>query len=227
VAAALVALGLAGCRQAEEAPAPASPGPRRLPSVADGGGAYVLRYFSPATGELVAVRTAAEVPEAARGQVIVVPEDPALQGPWLFVVDLTAGSAASRPVRVVDRFALERQWAAATRAAADAASGEPGPGARTTSPTGHAPAGEVILFRTAWCGYCAKAAEYLRLRGIAFVERDLERDPGAREQMLALAAAAGVPESRLGGVPILAIRGRIIPGFDRAAIDAALEPVGE
>ncbi|MBM4345676.1 MAG: NrdH-redoxin, partial [Deltaproteobacteria bacterium] len=81
---------------------------------------------------------------------------------------------------------------------------------------------QVIIYRTAWCGYCKKAAEYLRLKGVPFEEKDLERDPGAREDMLARARKAGVPESRLQGVPILSVKGKIINGFDRGAIDRAL-----
>jgi hypothetical protein len=40
--------------------------------------------------------------------------------------------------------------------------------------------------------------------------------------MLARAQKAGFPAQRLQGVPILYVKGRIIPGFDRNAIDQAL-----
>ncbi len=55
-----------------------------------------------------------------------------------------------------------------------------------------------------------------------FVEKDIEKDPNARKDMLARAQRAGVPQSSLQGVPILAVRGKIITGFDRNAIDRAL-----
>ncbi len=205
------------------------------PVVADSGGPYVLRYFSAAAGEFVAAKTPAEVPEGARSQVLVAPEDPSLQGPWLFVADLTKKMPDGYEVRVVDRAEIDKQIAAAkpapeappavapdvpaATAAAPAATGQP------AAAPGAAAAGrdnDVIIYRTSWCGYCKKAAAYLTAKGVKFVEKDIEKDPNARKDMLARAQRAGVPQSSLQGVPILAVRGKIITGFDRNAIDRAL-----
>lgn len=198
------------------------------PKVADLAGPYVLRYFSPTSGELKAVRTPAEVPQGARAQVVVSPEDPNLAGTWLYVADLTKKEGDSYAVRSVDRAELELQIAKAhppappvpaakaENVAGRVASGSAAPSAATAGDS------DVVIYRTVWCGYCKKAAEYLRLKGVPFVEKDLERDAGAREDMLARARKAGVPQSKLEGVPILSVRGHIITGFDRAAIDAAL-----
>ena len=60
------------------------------------------------------------------------------------------------------------------------------------------------------------------MKGVPFVEKDLERDPGAREEMLARAQRAGIPASQLQGVPIIAIGNHVITGFSREAIDKAL-----
>ena len=144
-------------------------------------------------------------------QVIVVPDDPTMQGPWLFVADLSQKEETGYPVRVVDRFELEKKVEASRPA--------PKPKIRAAS----AGAGEVILYRTSWCGYCEKAGEYLRLKGVPFVSKDIEREPGARQDMMQRAAKAGVPASQLQGVPILYIKGRILSGFSREAIDAALQ----
>lgn len=189
-----------------------------------------LRYFSPTTGKLVFAAGRADVPEAARRQVIVTPDDPAKRGPWLFVADLSgdadseAGSAW--PVERVNRHELERARAAAEPA--DNAKGAPAEGAvaamgaKAAAAAGAGSDAEVILYKTSWCGYCKKAARYLKAKGVAVIERDLERDAGARADMLARARRAGVPPSRLQGVPILWIRGQILAGFDRGAIDRAL-----
>ncbi len=194
--------------------ASAAPTPPVPPAVGDGPGDFLLRYFTPATGELVAVAARADVPEGARGQVLVAPQDPAKLGPWLYVADLTKKAGNHYEVRVVNRADLERQVAAARPAP------KPEPAAAVAPPV--VADGEVVLYRTSWCGYCKKTAEYLTLKGVPFVEKDLERDPGAREDMLARAAKAGVGQDGLQGVPILAIRGKIIAGFDRNAIDQAL-----
>lgn len=198
--------------------APAAVVPPAPPVVTDAGGDYVLRYFSPTTGNLLVVQKPSEVPEAARGQVLVSSNDPAKQGPWLFVADLTVRAGDGYEVTVVDRFALEQKVQAEApakapsapsfgeAAAAGAANGEP----------------QVVLYKTAWCGYCKKAAEYLTLKKVPFVTKDIERDPGARADMMARASKAGVPASQLGGVPVIWIKGRILSGFSRDAIDAAL-----
>lgn len=212
------------------------------PVVTDAPGPYALRYFSATSGEYVTVQTPADVPEGARGQVLVAPEDPNLQGPWLFVVDLTKKQGAGYDVVVIDRAEIEKQLAAAKPAEA-AAAAEPAAEAATAAPSvAQPPAGmppaaagvaaaparvaaadnDVIIYRTSWCGYCKKAAQYLKMKGVKFVEKDLERDPGAREDMMARARRAGVPASQLQGVPILSVKGHVITGFDRGAIDRAL-----
>jgi glutaredoxin 3 len=44
----------------------------------------------------------------------------------------------------------------------------------------------VTLYTTASCPFSAAAREDLEWRGIEFVEYDVERDPAARERLLAL-----------------------------------------
>lgn len=218
----------AGCKgpavgtEAEQAAPAAIPTPA---PVTEEGGAYTLRYFSAVSGELIAVKKPADVPEAARKQVLVTYDDPALQGPWLYVADLTAKSPDGKGFMVssVERAELESQIAAAQPKPAPALpAAAPGSAAAAAVPTAASADNDVIIYRTSWCGYCKKAAQYLKAKGVAFVEKDLERDPGARQDMLARAQKAGVPSGSLQGVPILAVKGQIISGFDRNAIDRAL-----
>lgn len=221
----------------QAADAPAAPPP--APPLSDGAGPWTLRYFAAASGELQAARTVAEVPEGSRAQVLVTYDDPKLQGPWVYVADVSRKQGDGYAVRAVPRTELEAQRTAAQAAAQPPAATPPSPSSAppsTPSPAAAAAAGtsgaapaaaaaadrDVIIYRTAWCGYCKKAAEYLRLKGVAFVEKDIEADPAARQDMVRRARAAGFPPERLQGVPILAVRGRIIPGFDRGAIDRAL-----
>jgi glutaredoxin len=86
-----------------------------------------------------------------------------------------------------------------------------------------APSGDIIVFGASWCGACRQAEAYFRGRGIPFVERDIERDPGAREDMQQRARAAGI---RATGIPIIDVRGRVMQGFDQAAIERALRETG-
>lgn len=73
----------------------------------------------------------------------------------------------------------------------------------------------VILYSTSWCGYCRKARAFLKQRNVAYVEKDVERDPVAGQE-------ATRKTGGYGGVPVLDIGGTIIHGFDVPAIERAL-----
>ena len=77
----------------------------------------------------------------------------------------------------------------------------------------------VVIYTTTWCGYCKKAKAYLKKKGVDFVEKDVEKDQQAAEELAQKAAAANV---RPQGVPVIDVRGKLILGFDEAAIAAAL-----
>jgi glutaredoxin len=90
--------------------------------------------------------------------------------------------------------------------------------------TGDAPApsgegSDVVIYGASWCGACRSAASFLRSRGIPFIERDVERDPGARDAMLRAARAAGI---RPNGIPVIDFRGRVMAGFDQGALERAI-----
>lgn len=80
-------------------------------------------------------------------------------------------------------------------------------------------AGDVIIYGASWCGACRQTEAFLRERGVAFVERDVEEDPTAAADMRRSAAAAGLHPT---GIPVIDFRGRIILGFDRDALEAAI-----
>ena len=156
-----------------------------------------------------------DVPESARAEVRVdspslAPEDRDPES--VFVADLRApGENGSFTVRRMPRTAFEER----ARAARQPVAGEP-------SAAGAA-SGEIIVFGASWCGACRQAEAYLRQRGVAFVERDIEQDPAARQDMMRRARAAGISAN---GIPIIDIRGRVMQGFDAGAIDRALRETG-
>lgn len=80
-------------------------------------------------------------------------------------------------------------------------------------------AGDVIIYGASWCGACRETEAFLRARGVAFVERDVEEDPTAAADMRRSAAAAGLHPT---GIPVIDFRGRIILGFDRDALEEAI-----
>ena len=75
---------------------------------------------------------------------------------------------------------------------------------------------DVIIYGADWCGACHSAAAYLRQRGVAFVEKNIEQDQAAYAEMQSKARAAGVQAT---GIPVIDFRGHIMTGFDQGEID--------
>lgn len=73
-----------------------------------------------------------------------------------------------------------------------------------------------IIYSTSWCGYCKMAKQYLEGKNISFVEKNIEEDSEAHEELMKKI------NGDFRGVPVIDIHGTIILGFDRPKIDAAL-----
>lgn len=72
----------------------------------------------------------------------------------------------------------------------------------------------VVLYSTAWCGYCAKTRELFAQHGIDYVELDVEKSAEGRRGH---AAVGG------GGVPVVVVNDQtVIRGYRPAAILRAL-----
>jgi len=81
----------------------------------------------------------------------------------------------------------------------------------------------VVIYGAEWCGACHEAARYLRRKGIAYVDKDIEKDPAAAREMQQKLAKSGLSE---GSIPVIDVRGKVMIGFNAAEIDAALgEPL--
>lgn len=74
--------------------------------------------------------------------------------------------------------------------------------------------GKVILYATAWCGYCAKARKLLDDHNIDYYEYDIEKSVEGREQYKALGGR---------GVPVLLIKGQVIKGYSREKMLALIQ----
>ncbi|MDV4152253.1 glutaredoxin family protein [Clostridium sp. AL.422] len=72
----------------------------------------------------------------------------------------------------------------------------------------------VKVYSTNSCPWCVKAKNYLQSVGVAFEELNVQEDMVARDEM--------INKSKQMGVPVLDIDGTVIVGFDKNAIDKAL-----
>jgi glutaredoxin len=78
----------------------------------------------------------------------------------------------------------------------------------------------VVVYKASWCGVCRSAASYLRSRNVPFVEKDVEKEPGASDEMLRKAHAKGLTPR---GVPVIDFRGEIMLGFDQAQLQTLID----
>jgi glutaredoxin 3 len=56
----------------------------------------------------------------------------------------------------------------------------------------------VVIYATGWCGYCERARQVFRRRGIAFDEIDVESGFEARREMLTRSGRRSVPQIFIG-----------------------------
>jgi glutaredoxin len=70
------------------------------------------------------------------------------------------------------------------------------PDARRGAPAPAAP--KLVIFTTASCGYSRKLLHDLDALGVDYENRDVDRDSGARDELVRLTGSAGVPVSVVG-----------------------------
>jgi len=76
-------------------------------------------------------------------------------------------------------------------------------------PTVHA----ITLFTQAACEYSEMVRLHLESRGQRWLERDVDRDPTARQELIDLGA---------NGTPVTVINGEVVIGYDEESIDELL-----
>ena len=73
---------------------------------------------------------------------------------------------------------------------------------------------KVKIYSTTWCHWCKLAREFFRENHMPFEDINVEENEKAAEEM--------VKKSGQTGVPVIDIGGKIIVGFDKAAIKKEL-----
>ncbi len=71
--------------------------------------------------------------------------------------------------------------------------------------------GRIVMYETARCGYCKRAAAHMKKKNIAFVARDIETNPAYRAEYDKLGGK--------GGVPYIVFGDKTLYGFSEGAFD--------
>ena len=74
---------------------------------------------------------------------------------------------------------------------------------------------KVKVYSTPTCPYCTMAKDFLKEKGVEFEDIDVSEDQAAAKEM--------VEKSGQMGVPVIDIDGELIVGFNKPAIEKALE----
>ena len=120
-----------------------------------------------------------------------------------------------------DALALTRREKGDKPTLATAMARDAGVGAGGAAASDNAVAGRpaVIVYGASWCSACHQAMAYFKKKGITFIEKDIEKDSDAANEMNGKLRRAG---QRSGSIPVLDVRGRILVGFDPRAVEEAL-----
>jgi glutaredoxin-like YruB-family protein len=72
----------------------------------------------------------------------------------------------------------------------------------------------ILIYSADWCAFCHAAKNYFDKIGVAYEERNVEKDPKFMQE--------SINKSGQMGIPVIDINGEIIIGFDKPKIDMAL-----
>jgi glutaredoxin len=189
-----------------------------------------------AKGNAQVVSRPADVPAEGREQVRVVvttKEDGTRD--LFYVTNLTVKNPdGSYPVTTTPRAAwdaiIAKRREALLKASEPAASAPDEPGAGPAAPDDPngavkrpASAVTVIVYGAAWCNACHEAVAFLKRRKVPVIEKDIEEDPKAAEELQKKLARAGM---RGGSIPVIDVKGKILVGFEPHALEAAVVGAG-
>lgn len=73
---------------------------------------------------------------------------------------------------------------------------------------------QVTIYSATWCAFCHAAKDYLDKKGVKYTDKDVDSSPAIAQEAMKVSGQTGIP--------VLDINGKIIIGFDRPRIDAAL-----
>lgn len=201
-------LALVTCSTSEAPKTSESPKKPALPKVTDSSNHLLFSWFE--ENEAQTATNIADIPDNVKKEVRVqdLKVPPEKRDPrWLFLVDLTKKNKNGRySVSAVERAKYEMKR-------------HPPIPKIEKGTSDSKTAASVVMYATPYCPHCKTARRWLLEQKIPYKEIDVNKDTAAAAALAQKGQAQGVPTS---GVPMFEINGRLIPGFDPAAIKKAL-----
>jgi glutaredoxin 3 len=79
----------------------------------------------------------------------------------------------------------------------------------------------IVLYSVSWCPHCKEAKEYLTSHNIPFINRDVELDDNAKDEL--------VDKYKSGGVPLIVIGNdeKVMKGFNREKFEKILKDMSK
>ncbi len=177
--------------------------------ITDEADSFLFSYLL-ADGSFATVEKVSDIPVEARGQVLVIDKtlspEKRQSDKILYVANLTSKRAdGTYPYSIVSRFKFERDLLREPSKKPAVLPDE----CKNLAPS---PEDRVILYSASWCSVCKAAAAFMTREGIPFIEKDVEQQPGAQQELTCKAMKTG---TSINGVPVLDVAGKLLVGFDR------------
>jgi glutaredoxin-like YruB-family protein len=77
---------------------------------------------------------------------------------------------------------------------------------------------EVVVYTTAWCGWCRKTLQFLDEKGVSYTNKDIEANDWNRDEL--------IEKTGRTSIPVVEIDGQIIRGFNAARMEQLLARSG-
>lgn len=209
------------CQKTQHEEGPGDPDAASAPAlesfqVRDSDSNLVFQYAVPGASELKVARKVTDIPQASRGNVIVLStafRKGDIPANLVIVANLSKPETdGTYPFRLVSRYDRVRPTGPSAASGGGASVGATGPTASSSADN------KVLLFSTSWCPHCRTARQWLEANRIPFEEKNVESDPAAQSLLAQLGRKQGLSDNMLSSVPILYVKGQLILGFNQAEL---------